>query len=403
MPRRARARRRARRRGSRSRRAATCRPCRRARSAPDRGCAGPEAGRRACDSPISPVTLRDRPADAEAAEAAPAVAQLAGLVRPGRAAGGHVGRPGHAAVEHDVDLHGRQAAAVEHLAGADGDDGAVAAELGSLTELPPRGLCPRRLRGRCSSCGPRRSGGGGRACPPGPGRRRRSLASSSVCSAATSRWALVMRAELGHAELDLRLDGAVGAAQPRALGGVDDRPVKLHVRLDDVTPGGAVGDRGELVDRLAGAVGHAPRRDHDSHGLGLERDAQPEGVDDVAGSPASSPERRGGARGGACPREISTWVAARKEWRAIPRRSANSASRRRLPGSSSPSRISSRSTLAAASTVETVFRCRLRASLGRPLVASMCCIIPQLDNLRSALSRLSACTRCGLRAEIACE
>ena len=58
------------------------------------------------------------------------------------------------------------------------------------------------------------------------------------------------------------------------------------------------------------------------------------------------------------PSVIRIWVAARNECRAMPSRSANSASRRRAPGSSCPSRISSRSTLAAASTVETVPRRR---------------------------------------------
>ena len=38
-------------------------------------------------------------------------------------------------------------------------------------------------------------------------------ASSSVCSSATSRGALVVRPQLDHAELDLRLDAAVGAAR----------------------------------------------------------------------------------------------------------------------------------------------------------------------------------------------
>ena len=71
---------------------------------------------------------------------------------------------------------------------------------------------------------------------------------------------LVVRAQLDHAELDLGLDLAVRAREARAGGGVDDRPVKSHVGLDDLAPGGAVGNRGEVLDGLAGALGDAARR-----------------------------------------------------------------------------------------------------------------------------------------------
>ena len=48
-----------------------------------------------------------------------AVAQLDGLVRAGGGAGGHGGAAERAVLEHDVDLDGRIAAAVEDLAGVD--------------------------------------------------------------------------------------------------------------------------------------------------------------------------------------------------------------------------------------------------------------------------------------------
>ena len=61
----------------------------------------------------------DRAADAEAAEALAAVAQLGASLDPVERPEGTSARPEDAAVEREVDLHGRQAAAVEHLAGAD--------------------------------------------------------------------------------------------------------------------------------------------------------------------------------------------------------------------------------------------------------------------------------------------
>ncbi len=63
------------------------------------------------------VDVRDRAADAEAAEAPAAVAKLGGLQRAGRSAGGDVGGRERAVLEREVDLNRRQAAAVEHLAG----------------------------------------------------------------------------------------------------------------------------------------------------------------------------------------------------------------------------------------------------------------------------------------------
>ena len=65
----------------------------------------------------------DRALDALAEEARAAVAQLDRLVRAGRGAGGHGGAAHRAVFEHDVDLDGRVAAAVENLAADDVDDG----------------------------------------------------------------------------------------------------------------------------------------------------------------------------------------------------------------------------------------------------------------------------------------
>jgi hypothetical protein len=73
-----------------------------------------EAGERVGDLAVDGI---DGAADAEAAEALAAVAALVGLVGAGRAPGGDVGATAGAVGEVDVHLHGRQAAAVEDLAG----------------------------------------------------------------------------------------------------------------------------------------------------------------------------------------------------------------------------------------------------------------------------------------------
>ena len=189
---------------------------------------------------------------------------------------------------------------------------------------------------------------------------------------------LVVGAKLDHAEQDLRLDAGVGAGDPRALGGVDHRPVKASCRArrrrararrrgprrGRRRPGGRPRGRARRRSRAGPPRSRAPRADGRCRGC-------PGRSSTVTWTPRCGSRR-------SIPSEISIWVAARKEWRAIPSRSANSASRSRLPGSSSPSRISSRSTFAAASTVETVFR----RTFGVPEpaeVASICHIIPQLD------------------------
>ena len=171
------------------------------------------AGRRRSGRPapaaISPLTLADRPEDAEAAEALAAVAQLERLVGAGRAAGRDVGAAQRAAVEADVDLDGGQAAAVEHLAGADGGDPRSPGN-SSLTGLPPRGWCRSPASRALVRLRRRRRGGCGRAPRPrgvAVGDRREQLR----VLGGDLRGAVVVRAELDHAEQDLRLHAAVGA------------------------------------------------------------------------------------------------------------------------------------------------------------------------------------------------
>ena len=79
-----------------------------------------------------------------------AVAQLDRLVRPGRGAGRHGGAAARAVLQHDVDLDGRIAAAVEDFAADDVDDGGhgmvlpgVSAGVSTGRERPLS--CPRRL------------------------------------------------------------------------------------------------------------------------------------------------------------------------------------------------------------------------------------------------------------------
>jgi hypothetical protein len=65
------------------------------------------------------VDVGDRLGDALAAVGHAAVAQLGGLELPGRGAAGHRGAPGRPRAQHQLDLDGRVAAAVEDLAGVD--------------------------------------------------------------------------------------------------------------------------------------------------------------------------------------------------------------------------------------------------------------------------------------------
>ena len=81
---------------------------------------GVEAGERVA---ISPFTASTALQHALAAIALAAVAQLNRLVRAGRGARGHGGAAQGAVLEHDVDLDGRVAAAVENFAADDGGNG----------------------------------------------------------------------------------------------------------------------------------------------------------------------------------------------------------------------------------------------------------------------------------------
>ena len=75
------------------------------------------------------VDVRDGAGDALAEPRVAAVAQLDRLVLAGRRAGRHGGRPERTRLEADLDLDGRVAARVEHLAGVDVDDRAHADSL----------------------------------------------------------------------------------------------------------------------------------------------------------------------------------------------------------------------------------------------------------------------------------
>ncbi len=138
-------------------------------------------GQRRADEGVADLAgdVANRVQDAEAAEAVAAVAQLAGLVRSGRAAGGDVGGSDHTALELEVDLHGRQTAAVEDLSGPNIGDGGFAHRVTSLASRPSpaaRAL----LRFWTASVRWRRKSSSARAASPST-----IAASSSVCSSAT--------------------------------------------------------------------------------------------------------------------------------------------------------------------------------------------------------------------------
>ena len=101
-----------------------------------------EAGDRVGDLAVDRV---DRPGDALAEIAAlVAVAQLDRLARAGRGAGRHGGPAEGAAVQDDVGLDGRVAAAVQDLAAADRDDLVLAHDVSSRCAWRPL-ECYRRL------------------------------------------------------------------------------------------------------------------------------------------------------------------------------------------------------------------------------------------------------------------
>ena len=79
-------------------------------------------------SNISPLTASTARLDALAEIALAAVAQFDRLMRAGRGAGRHRGAAHRAVFQHDVDLDGRVAAAVEDFAADDVDDGGHGAE-----------------------------------------------------------------------------------------------------------------------------------------------------------------------------------------------------------------------------------------------------------------------------------